>query len=197
MKTKTVWRCFRILIAMILLLGMGETLLGPLTVKSDEPPTAGGEPVIGVTIPAWAQQSGTGDVPLAAPPPGSVFSAQPGSGPDPNTLSGAGVNAASNVIGVFTNTWSYSTIGLVYDPGRDQVRYAHESQSSTHNPTIYDVDTLSHTVLYSVALSAQNSGCNWPWQIDNRDGAGYDFINDTYFLPDYNGDLSYSDDNIV
>ena len=96
---------------------------------------------------------------------------------------------------VFTNTWSYSTLGLVYDPGRDHVRYVHESQSSSHNPTIYDVDYTFHTVVYSVALSAQNSG--WPWEIDNRTGAGYDFFNDTYFLPDYNGDLSYADDNIA
>jgi len=103
--------------------------------------------------------------------------------------------AASGALEVFTNTWSYSTIGLVYDPGRDLVRYAHESQSSTHNPTIYDVDPVAHTVAFSMALSTQNAG--WPWQIDNRNGAGYDFVADSYFLPDYNGDLSYADDNIV
>lgn len=103
--------------------------------------------------------------------------------------------AAGDVIEVFTNTWSYSTIGLVWDPGRQHARYAHESQSSTSNPTIYDVDVASHTALFSVALSAQNGG--WPWQLDNRTGAGYDFVEDTYFLPDYNGDLSYADDNIV
>jgi hypothetical protein len=114
----------------------------------------------------------------------------------PNALSKRGLLAAGDIIEVFTNTWSYSTIGLVYVPGRDIVRYAHESQSSTHNPTIYDVEyALFHTVALSFALSAQNSG--WPWQLDNRTGAGYDFIEDTYFLPDYNGDLSYADDNIV
>jgi hypothetical protein len=103
--------------------------------------------------------------------------------------------AASGVLEVFTNTWSYSTIGLVYDPDRGLVRYAHESQSSSHNSTIYDVDPVAHTVLFSAALSTQNSG--WPWQLDNRTGAGYDFFAGTYFLPDYNGDLSYADDNIV
>jgi hypothetical protein len=104
--------------------------------------------------------------------------------------------AAGDILEAFTNTWSYSTIGLVYDPGRDRVRYAHESQSSSHRPTIYDVEyPVSHTVLFSVALSARNSG--WPWQIDNRTGAGYDFVEDTYFLADYNGDLAYADDNIV
>ncbi|MFO7892756.1 MAG: hypothetical protein R6U63_03385 [Longimicrobiales bacterium] len=46
-----------------------------------------------------------------------------------------------------------------------------------------------------MALSTQNAG--WPWQVDNRTGAGYDFVAGTYFLPDYNGDLSYADDNIV
>lgn len=106
------------------------------------------------------------------------------------------VAAAGDVIQVFTNTWSYSTLGLVYDSARGQVRYAHESQSSAHHPTIYDVNAfVPHTVMFSVSLSAQNSG--WPWQIDNRTGAGYDFVADTYFLPDYNGDLSYADDNIV
>ena len=75
------------------------------------------------------------------------------------------------------------------------MRYAHESQSSRHRPTIYDVDLLEHTIPLSFALSTQNPG--WPWQIDNRDGAGYDYVAGTYFLPDYNGDLSYADDNIV
>lgn len=106
----------------------------------------------------------------------------------------------NDVIEVFTNTWSYSTIGLVYDPGRDSVCYAHESQSSRHKPTIYDVDQAalhfpSPTIVLSFALSTRNSG--WPWQIDNRNGVGYDYVADTYFLPDYNGDLSYVDDNIV
>jgi uncharacterized repeat protein (TIGR01451 family) len=103
--------------------------------------------------------------------------------------------AADDVIETFDNAWSYSTIGLVYDPDRGIVRYAHESQSSKHRPTIYDVETTAHTIPFSVALSTKNSG--WPWQIDNRDGAGYDYVAGTYFLPDYNGDLSYADDNIV
>jgi len=111
-------------------------------------------------------------------------------------LSTMAVADAGDTLEVFTNTWSYSTLGMVYDPSRDYVRYAHESQSSTHNPTIYDVENPpTHTLLFSVALSTQNSG--WPWQLDNRTGVGYDADTDTYFLPDYNGDLSYADDNIV
>ncbi|MBN1536309.1 MAG: hypothetical protein JW908_06220 [Anaerolineales bacterium] len=106
--------------------------------------------------------------------------------------SGDGVG---DVLEVFDNAWSYSTIGLVYDPDRSVVRYAHESQSSKHKPTVYDVEPISHTVLFSFALSSKNSG--WPWQIDNRDGAGYDYATGTYFMPDYEGDLSYADDNIV
>jgi uncharacterized repeat protein (TIGR01451 family) len=108
------------------------------------------------------------------------------------------LNAAGDTEEVFTNTWSYSTIGMVYDPDQDLVRYAHESQSSTHNPTVYDVElrgTPKRTVVYSFALSTENAG--WPWQLDNRTGAGYDYETGTFFLPDYNGDLSYSDDNIV
>ena len=104
--------------------------------------------------------------------------------------------ASDNVLEVFSNEWSYSTLGLVYDPSRNTIRYAHESQSSTNTATIYEVDlTPPHSLLSSFALSTINSG--WPWQIDNRNGAGYDFITDTYFLPDFSGDLSLSDDNIV
>lgn len=105
--------------------------------------------------------------------------------------------AKGDEIEVFTNTWSYSTIGMVYDPDRGLVRYAHESQSSTHNPTIYDVTLTptNHTAVYSFALSTQNS--SWPWQLDNCTGVGYDYVEGTYFIPDYNGDLSYADDNIV
>ncbi|MBN1977445.1 MAG: hypothetical protein JW918_08585 [Anaerolineae bacterium] len=141
---------------------------------------------------AWA-----GDSTPPAVPDRSVLSSQPapskGRSASPPDMAPV---AAGDVIEVFTNTWSYSTIGLVYDTSRGQVRYAHESQSSTHNPTIYDVDyPVPHTLVYSTGLSTRNSG--WPWQIDNRDGAGYDFVEDTYFLPDYNGDLSYADDNIV
>jgi uncharacterized repeat protein (TIGR01451 family) len=87
-------------------------------------------------------------------------------------------------------------LGIVYDPDRVVVRYAHESQSSSHNPTVYDVRRLpTRTVVYSLALSTQNPG--WNWQLDNRTGVGYDYVERTYFLPDYNGDLSYADDNIV
>jgi len=101
---------------------------------------------------------------------------------------------------VFTNTWSYSTIGLVYNAQTGSVYYAHESQSSLHRPTIYEIDytgatIYTPTVVTSIALSAKNAG--WPWQIDNRTGVGYDYVAETYFLPDYNGDLSYADDNIV
>lgn len=100
------------------------------------------------------------------------------------------------VLQVFNNAWMYqSSLGMVYDPDRGIVRYAHESQSSAKRPTIFDVDLTSHTAVVSIALSAKNS--DWRWQIDNRDGAGYDYVAKTYFLPDYEGDLSYADDNIV
>jgi hypothetical protein len=148
-------------------------------------------------IPAWARLA-------SSPPPPEMVSTSTISAESPQTKGSARrpvdgsplAPLAVASIEVFTNTWSYSTLGLVYDPGRDLVRYAHESQSSSHNPTIYDVEyPVIHTVAFSFALSTVNGG--WPWQIDNRDGAGYDFVEDTYFLPDYNGDLSYADDNIV
>lgn len=105
------------------------------------------------------------------------------------------MDGIGDVLEVFNNGWANSTLGFVYDPDKGIVRYAHESQSSKHKPTVYDVDPLSHTVSYSFALSSKNS--NWPWQVDNRDGVGYDYATGTYFLPDYEGDLSYADDNIV
>jgi len=111
-------------------------------------------------------------------------------------LDGMQPQAAGFSIEVFTNTWSYSTLGMVYDPTRDHLRYAHESQSNAHNPTVYDVEySTPHTVVNSFALSSLNTG--WSWELDNRTGAGYDIDTDTYFLPDYNGDLANADDNIV
>jgi hypothetical protein len=106
------------------------------------------------------------------------------------------LNAVGDTLEVFTNTWSYNTLGMVYDPTRDHLRYVHESQSNSHNPTIYDVEpSTPHTVVNSFALSSLNTG--WPWELDNCTGAGYDIDTDTYFLVDYNGDLANADDNIV
>jgi hypothetical protein len=188
MKTKGSWGWLGLAI-LILVLGMGQMLLSTSVAEGRELPLAAVEGGRHAAQPILD----SGNPTLQAPPAGSELSSQVSvSGDDaqePRSI-------RQGVIEVFTNTWSYSTIGLVYDPGRGHVRYAHESQSSTHNPTIYDVDyAVSHTLVYSFALSSLNSG--WPWQIDNCTGAGYDFVADTYFLPDYNGDLSYADDNIV
>jgi len=176
MKTKRV-RC------VLLALGLGLGLALIVTILPGEQAWAGdAHPPVSRSEPGISSQ----------PAPSAVV-------PNDHTLTPRSARApadAGDVIEVFTNTWSYSTIGLVYNPHHNRVRYAHESQSSSHNPTIYDVRRpLPHSVLFSVALSTQNSG--WPWQIDNRTGAGYDFVEGTYFMPDYNGDLSYADDNIV
>jgi DNA-binding beta-propeller fold protein YncE len=93
----------------------------------------------------------------------------------------------------FANSWADSGVGLVYDPGRDYVRYAHQSEP---NATIYDVDyPPPHTVLGDIQFSALNPG--WPSTLDNRTGIGYDATLDTYFSADYNGDLTNYDDNII
>lgn len=101
--------------------------------------------------------------------------------------------AAGDTAYCFMNEWSYSTIGLDYYPDSSKFWFAHESQSSSHNPTIYLADSsgISYT---NFALSERNSG--WPWQLDNRTGIDV-MPNGHMLLPDYNGDLSYADDNIV
>jgi uncharacterized repeat protein (TIGR01451 family) len=104
-----------------------------------------------------------------------------------------GTAGAGVVIENFPNSWDTTTIGLVYNPGTDFVRYAHESSP---NPTIYDVDyPVPHNLLGSISLSALNPG--WPVGLDNRDGAAYDATIDTYLMPDFQGDLSNADDNII
>ena len=108
---------------------------------------------------------------------------------------GPGLHAAGTVFEIFTNTWESNSLGMVYDPIRDRIRYVHESQSDQSNPTVYDLGRIVHTPIFSFALSAKNAG--WPWQLDNRTGAAYDLDTDTYFLTDYNGDLANADDNIV
>jgi hypothetical protein len=110
---------------------------------------------------------------------------------------GPGLVAPGDVIEQFTNTWASLAVGLVYDPSRDWVRYAHTTDYLGEGiPTIYSVDWPSpHPLLGQCVLSAVNDG--WPATLNNREGAGYDFGSDTYFLPDYEGDLTIRDDNIV
>jgi hypothetical protein len=105
----------------------------------------------------------------------------------------SGTEVPGDVIENFPNTWDVGTIGLVYSLDYDLVRYAHESEP---NPTIYDVDQpVPHLVLGSIRLSDVNP--NWLVTLNNRDGAGYDSSLGTFFLPDYNGDVTNIDDNII
>lgn len=93
------------------------------------------------------------------------------------------------------NAPSYSTLGVEYDLSREMLWTAHECQSSSHNPTIYLCDTAGVVdTTASISLSEKNSG--WPWQLDNRTGVSI-MPSGNLLLPDYNGDLSYADDNIV
>jgi len=187
---------------MILVVALGTALAITGTIASASPAPSprpripeedANEPALDV-LPAWARLPEQ-DGPTLYPdsPPDSTMIASSDQSQPLSTLAPAD---AGYVIEVFTNTWAYNTLGLVYDPTRDHLRYAHESQSSTSNPTIYDVDyPLPHPVLFTYALSAQNTG--WPWELDNCTGASYDADMDTYLLSDYNGDLSNADDNIV
>jgi hypothetical protein len=106
---------------------------------------------------------------------------------------GPGPAAPGDVIEQFPTNWAPGAIGLVYDPSRNRVRYAHETGPGD---TIFDLDwPVPHPVLGQCALSAANPG--WPSSLDWRDGAGYDEPADTYLLPDFQGDLAIRDDNIV
>jgi uncharacterized repeat protein (TIGR01451 family) len=97
------------------------------------------------------------------------------------------------VLDIFDNTWDISTMGLVYNPGLDEVRYAHEVYSTA---SIWDVNYASpHTVLGSILLSTINPG--WPVGLNRRNGIDYDPGNNVYFLPDYGGDAVNADDNII
>jgi uncharacterized repeat protein (TIGR01451 family) len=97
------------------------------------------------------------------------------------------------VLETFPNVWDIGAEGLVYDPGRDRVRYAHEVFGTAD---IWDVAyPPPHGALGSILLSAVNPG--WPAGLDRRNGVAYDPTSDTYLLPDYNGDASNADDNIV
>jgi hypothetical protein len=104
-----------------------------------------------------------------------------------------GQDEPGDVIEVFANTWAGDSTGLAFDYTRYSIRYAHESSPGA---TIFDVYyPVPHALLASITLSAENPG--WPVTLDDRDGVAYDPITDTHFLPDYNGDLSNRDDNIV
>jgi hypothetical protein len=106
---------------------------------------------------------------------------------------GPGPAAPGDIIEQFPTNWATGAIGLVYDPNRNWVRYAHETGLGD---TIFDVDwAVPHPVLGQCALSAANPG--WPGSLDWRDGVGYDDMADTYLLTDFQGDLAIRDDNIV
>ncbi|MFC2029736.1 hypothetical protein ACFLWA_03300 [Chloroflexota bacterium] len=96
------------------------------------------------------------------------------------------------VIDSFANTWRNAGTGLVYDPSRNSVRYAHGSPPTTG---IWDVDYALRSALGSLPLSVYNPG--WPASLDFFDGAAYDPGSDLYFLADYNGDVTNADDHIV
>jgi uncharacterized repeat protein (TIGR01451 family) len=109
----------------------------------------------------------------------------------PRSLAPAFPAAIGDVIETFTNIWATNEMGLLYTPESGFMRYVHEG-----NYGIFDVDYATpHPVLHNIKLSAVNPG--WPTSLDDRNGAGYNYTIGHYFLPDYQGDLSIRDDNIV
>ncbi|HEY1012825.1 MAG TPA: proprotein convertase P-domain-containing protein, partial [Herpetosiphonaceae bacterium] len=102
---------------------------------------------------------------------------------------------AAPVIERFANSWHVSTIGMVYNPISQTVRYAHEGQ--TANPaTLWDIGLAApHTPAGSINLATRNAG--WPQALNDRDGAEYDPVAGTYFITDFQGDLATRDDNLI
>jgi hypothetical protein len=97
------------------------------------------------------------------------------------------------VLETFTNTWDTNAIGLVYNPTLDLVRYAHQSYTTA---SIWDIAfPTPHNPLDNILLSAVNPG--WPISLNQYNGIGYDFLQDTYFLPNYEGDSINADDYII
>ena len=93
------------------------------------------------------------------------------------------------VIETFTNTWAINAVGLAYNPETDYVRYVHEGSGPQFT---HDVDyPVPHPVLHSFNLGDVNPGWS-SW----RSGVGYDVAGGHYFLADYSGDGTRSD-NIV
>ena len=98
-----------------------------------------------------------------------------------------------DVLEVFTNTWNQSAFGLVYNPAEGFVRYVHE-ELGDHSATLWDIDPITHTVLFSTSLSDLNP--NWSYLWNKRNGVEWNPSTNTYFMPDYNGSLTL-DDNVI
>ncbi|MFC2029734.1 hypothetical protein ACFLWA_03290 [Chloroflexota bacterium] len=96
------------------------------------------------------------------------------------------------VLDSFANSWANDATGLVYDPSRDSVRYAHWLAPT---PGIYDIYYPSHGAQGTVPLSVYNPG--WSPTLDPFSGAAYDPGSDRYYFADYSGDLINADDHIV
>jgi hypothetical protein len=103
---------------------------------------------------------------------------------------GQHVDMAGEVIETFPNPIG-DVVGLAYNYW--SVRYAAESQPA---PTIWDLEyPPPHNISGSFNFSVVNPG--WPVSLDNRDGMDFDSDTGLYLAPDYNGDLSLRDDNLV
>ena len=74
-------------------------------------------------LPAWAERLGRRD-PVARTGDSAVSTADD-AGHRGAVLSPASPQVPGFPIEVFTNTWSYSSLGLVYDPSSSHVKYVH------------------------------------------------------------------------
>lgn len=99
---------------------------------------------------------------------------------------------AGTALETFDNTWATDAVGLAYNADAGLSRYVHEGPGPKF---IHDIGyPASHSLLHSFNLSDVNPA--WPAGQDWHSGAGYDNATGHYFLTDYGGGSSYSD-NIV
>jgi hypothetical protein len=112
----------------------------------------------------------------------------------------AASGARAAVIEVFPNSWDPdASLGLVYNSDDDLLRYVHETGggADAHKASIYDVQrALPHGMLTQISLTAQNND-NWKSELQDPTGIAYDHLANTYFIAEYQGDLSWHDDYVI
>lgn len=146
--------------------------------------------ILMISGPAWAGSHATLTVRA-----GSVNPAAQSANPGADALKAKpGQDAPGDPIETFSINWANFPIAMCFYPLGNYVQFAHEDTINT--PSLFNVDRdIPHAVLNSIQFSVVNPG--WPIELDSKTGVDYDYMTDTFFGADYNGDLSNRDDYII